>query len=327
MLTERQQQIVTGSLLGDGTIWTNFVDPFMKWQLTQSKKDWHKENKKNYMCWYAREFIDLGVSIRSVSVKPTGVAAIRCKKESFDRYVFYTRCNKFWNDIESKWYIPRTDHPRFKRRKIVPTDIKLTPLALCIWHMDDGSNNQTDANIELNTQSFTVEEVDFLIERLKQDLGIDSHKKTGGKKGQYKIYIGRDSYFGFIEMIKPHVEWDCFKYKLDTSGYTKQPHRGELHSGSILTELDVREIFTCRNNGMKQKDIAKKMGVSNISAILSGEQWSHLGLSMPNVKKSRLSKEVKQQIADLQTQGCSQNQIAERLNVNQSTVSRVLRGV
>ena len=77
---------------------------------------------------------------------------------------------------------------------------------------------------------------------------------------------------------------------------------------------------------MKQKDIAKKMGVSNISAILSGEQWSHLGLSMPKVKKPRLSKEVKQQIADLQTQGCSQNQIAERLNINQSTVSRVLRG-
>ena len=39
MLTERQLEIVTGSLLGDGTIWTNFVDPLMKWQFSQSKKD------------------------------------------------------------------------------------------------------------------------------------------------------------------------------------------------------------------------------------------------------------------------------------------------
>jgi ribosome-binding protein aMBF1 (putative translation factor) len=189
--------------------------------------------------------------------------------------------------------------------------------------MDDGSNNQTDANIELNTQSFTVDEVEFLIERIKKDLGIDSHKKTGGKEGQYKIYIGRDSYFRFIEIIKPHVEWDCFKYKIDTSGYTKRTHRGETHSGSILTEEKVREIFRLRRDeGMLQKDIAEKVGSSNISAILSGEQWSHLGLSMPKVKKPRLSKEVKQQIADLQTQGLSQKQIADKLNINQSTVSR-----
>lgn len=68
------------------------------------------------------------------------------------------------------------------------------------------------------------------------------------------------------------------------------------------------------------------MGVSNISAVLSGEQWSHLGLSRIKVKKPRLSKEVKKQIVNLQMQGCSQNQISERLNINQSTVSRVLRG-
>ena len=325
MLTERQQQIVTGSLLGDGTIWTNFVDPLMKWQVGQSKRDWHNENKKNYMCWYAKEFIDLGVSIRSMNIKATGVAAKKCKEASFDRYVFYTRCNEFWNDVGAKWYVQLTDHPRFKRRKIVPTDIKLTPLALCIWHMDDGSNNQTDANIELNTQSFNVDEVDFLIERLKQDLGIDSHKKTGGKERQYKIYVGRDSYFEFIEMIKPHVEWDCFKYKIDTSGYNKQPHRGETHSGSIITEEKVREIFKLRDEGMLQKDIKKQVGVSNISAILSGEQWAHLGLSRPKLKKARLTEETKKQIFELESKGESQNHIAQTLNINQSTVSRVLK--
>ena len=326
MLTERQAQIITGSLLGDGTIWTNFVDPLMKWQVGQSKKDWHGDNKKNYMCWYAREFIDLGVSIRSMNIKATGVAAKKCKNASFERYVFYTRCNNFWNEIESKWYVPRIDHPRFKRRKIVPTDIVLTPLALCIWHMDDGSNNQTDANIELNTQSFTVDEVEFLIERLKQDLGIDSHKKTGGKKeGQYKIYIGRDSYFDFIEMIKPHVEWDCFKYKIDTSGYTKNPHRGEDHSHSILTEEKVREIFRLRDEGMLQKDIKEKIGVSNISAILFGEQWGHLGLSRPKVKKDRLTKEEKRQMVRMSLDGKTQKQIAEILNISQGTVSRTFK--
>ena len=321
IFTEKQQQIIDGSLLGDASIWTNYTSVNKKFTKGQSKSDWVGEDKESYMDWHMKMFYPF-----SSSVKPSSFIGVGGK--TYHKYTFTTHMDEVWEKVDVKWYRKDLiDDLRYTRTKIVPTDIKLTPLALCVWHMDDGSNNQTDANIELNTQSFTVEEVEFLIERLKQDLGIDSHKKTGGKKeGQYKIYVGRGSYFDFIEMIKPHVEWDCFKYKLDTSGYTKQPHRGELHSGSILTELDVREIFTCRNNGMKQKDIAKKMGVSNISAILSGEQWSHLGLSMPKVKKPRLSKEVKQQIADLQTQGCSQNQIAERLNINQSTVSRVLRG-
>jgi transposase len=327
MFNEKQLQIFTGSMLGDGTIVKNCQNGGLcRFQVSQSQTDHAGCDKTSYMNFYLNEFDDFSTKIISASIKASGVA-INPHKNYFDRYVFYTHNLRFWEKLESKWYVPRTGHPRFKRRKIVPTDIKLTPLTLCVWHMDDGSNNQTDANIELNTQSFTVDEVEFLIERLKKDLGIDSHKKAGGKKeGQYKIYIGRNSYFDFIEMIKQHVEWDCFKYKIDTSGYNKQPHRGETHSGSILTEEKVREIFRMRDKGMLQKDIAEKVGSSNISAILSGEQWSHLGLSRYKFKKPRLSKEAKQQIANLQAQGLSQNQIAERLNINQSTVSRILRG-
>jgi len=324
MLTERQTQIVTGSLLGDGTIWTNFVDPMMKLQIGQSKRDHQGDDKSSYICWYVKEFLSFGCSVRPMTIKATGIVA-NGKKSHFDRYVFCSRCDKIWNQIESKWYVPRTDHHRFKRRKIVPTDIKLTPLTLCIWHMDDGSNNQKDANIELNTQSFTVDEVDFLINRLKEDIGINSHKKTGGRKeGQYKIYIGRNSYFDFIDMIKPHIEWDCFKYKTETIGYTKQPHRGEDHSGSILTEDKVHEIFRMRDEGMLQKEIAEKIGTSNISAVLSGEQWGHLGLSRPKLKKPRVTKDKKRQVVDMNSQGVSQKNIAETLNINQSTVSRLV---
>lgn len=320
MFNENQLQIFTGSMLGDGTIVKNWQNEGRcRFQVGQSKKDHIGCDKISYIQYFVKEFDDFSSNSIEQENKPNNYL-----NKPHWTYCFYTHNLRFWEKLESKWYVSRTDHPRFKRRKIVPTDIKLTPLTLCIWHMDDGSNNQTDANIELNTQSFTFDEVEFLIERLKQDLGIDSHKKTGGKEGQYKIYVGRGSYFDFIEMIKPHVEWDCFKYKIDTSGYTKEPHRGEDHSGSILTEIDVREIFTLRDNGMKQKDIAEKMGVSNISAILSGEQWSHLGLSRPKIKKPRLSKEVKKEMFNLQSNGKSQNEIAVILNINQSTVSRVL---
>lgn len=331
MLTERQNQIVIGSLLGDGTIWTNFIDPLMKWNMSQSRLDYIGIDKKNYLCWYAREFIDVGVSIRLYKTKPTGTVKTWLRvhqgdlESEYQKYTFNTRCSKLWNEIESRWYVPRTDHPTFRRRKVLPVDIKLTPLSLCVWYMDDGSNYQKNANIELHTQGFTLEEVEFLIERLKKDLDIIASKKAAAKTGQYKIYVGRKSYFDFIDVIKPHVEWDCFNYKIDTSKYTRISNKGENHGMSILTEDKVREIFKLRDEGMLQKDISKKMGVSNICAILAGEQWSHLGLSRPKKKNPRLTKEIKQKIVALELEGLSQNQIAMQLNINQSTVSRILK--
>lgn len=275
MLTERQIEIVTGSLLGDGTIWTNFVDPLMKWQISQSKLDYDGCDKSTYICWYVKELLAVGCSVRPMYIKATGLA--KGEKETFfERYVFYTRCNRMWNELEAKWYVPRTDHPRFKRRKIVPQDLKLTPLSLCIWHMDDGSNYAKDANITLETQGFTPDEVDFLIERLDQDLGIKAKRKKIKKPNQFRIYVGRKSYFDYIEMIKPHIEWDCFKYKTDTSAYKKVSHRGESHSLAKLTEEKVAEIKKLLAEGVMQKEVAKKMNISKttISLIHSGKRWA-----------------------------------------------------
>lgn len=275
MLTERQQQIVTGSLLGDGTIWTNFIDPLMKWQIIQSKLDHCGEDKKQYIVWYVSEFFETGCSVRSQIVKGTGMIKELSGEKEYQRYTFYTRCNRLWNDIESKWYVPRTDHPRFKRRKIVPQDLTLTPLSLCVWHMDDGSNYAKDANITLETQGFTPEEVDFLIERLDKDLAIKSKRKKT-KKNQFRIYVGRKSYFDFIDMIKPHVKWDCFKYKTDTSEYTKSSGKGEDHWNCKYNKEMIREVFYMHSCGMMQKDIAATLGLSrsNVSMILSGKRRS-----------------------------------------------------
>jgi predicted XRE-type DNA-binding protein len=272
MITERQFEIVTGSLLGDGTIWTNFVDPLMKWQLGQSKCDHLGVDKSQYMLWYVKEFLQFGCSIRPKISK--------WKDKEFPSYVFYTRCNKLWNGVESQWYAPRVDHPRFKRRKIVPQDLKLTPLTLCVWHMDDGSNYAKDANITLETQGFTPEEVDFLIERLDKDLDIKSKKKKTKKESQFRIYVGRKSYFDFIEMIKPHIEWSCFKYKTDTGGYGKVSQIGESHSQAKINEEIVKTVFELHNKGLLQKEISSKVKVSqaNISMILSRKRWGHVSV-------------------------------------------------
>lgn len=54
-----------------------------------------------------------------------------------------------------------------------------------------------------------------------------------------------------------------------------KPRRGEDCSFSILTEEQVREVFTLREQGLLQREIAEIMNCSssNISYILRGKTW------------------------------------------------------
>jgi DNA-binding MarR family transcriptional regulator len=317
MFTQIQKQIIDGSLLGDGTIWTNFTTPNNKFQKPQSKLDHRGCDKQSYMDWHMKAF-----GHYSSSVKPNSFKGVNGK--IYHRYTFTTHMDVVWNEVDERWYQIELVNRKVKRTKIIPQDLKLTPLTLCVWHMDDGCNNPKDANIELNTQGFTVEEVDFLIDRLDEDLSVKSHKKKE-KRDQYKIYVGHKSYFDFMEMIKPHISWDCFRYKTDTSAYTKKPHRGETHSTSKLTEKKIKQIFKLRDKGWLQREIAEKLKMSqaSISMILSGDRWQHLGMKRATTKKSRLTTEKKALILKLNAQGLLQKDIAEQLNINQSTVSRI----
>jgi hypothetical protein len=278
MLSDKQKEIITGSLLGDGTIWTNHTPGCInKFYLSQSKFDHCGTDKKSYLCWYVAEFLDFGCSVRPRRVNPGGLIESISGPKEYDQYIFTTRCHSMWNDMADKWYVP-INHPHFKRKKVIPDDIRLTPLTFCIWYMEDGSNYAKDANITIETQCFTEQEVEILIEKLQSDLGIKANKKRTKKKDQFRIYIGKKSYFEAIEIAKNQVQWDCFKYKLDTSAYVKKPHRGSNHSNSKLTEEKVREAFSLRETGMFHKDIAKKLGVSQptITMLLNGKRWKHL---------------------------------------------------
>lgn len=276
MLSERQSEIVTGSLLGDGMIWTNNLPGCVnKFSVSQSKFDHIDCDKKSYLLWYVSEFMEFGCSVRPRRTEARGILC-RGVSKIFDSYVFTTRCDLMWNTWEAKWYKP-IQHAHWKRRKIVPLDIKLTPLTFCVWYMEDGSNYAKDANITMETQCFTESEVEFLIDRLKEDLNISATKKKTKKPHQFRIYIGRESYFNAIEIAKSIVQWSCFKYKLDTSAYTKKPHRGDNHSSSKLTEEQAREALSLKGV-LKQKEVAKKFGVSQptIAMLFGGKRWKHL---------------------------------------------------
>ena len=129
--------------------------------------------------------------------------------------LFFTVAHPVFTKLRAKWY----SNPHEKGgHKIVPPDLHLTWRTAAVWTCDDGSNHFSkkykQKNLILHTESFSENDVDFLLEKLYNDLGI-----SGAINHHYSkptIRICGDNAISFIEQIKPFIPWKCFQYKLKT---------------------------------------------------------------------------------------------------------------
>lgn len=162
--------------------------------------------------------------------------------------LFNTISHPIFTELWEKWYNNRI--------KVIPNDLKLNWRILAYWAVDDGCNNQTRTNFTFHTNCFTVQEVFFLIDKLKK-MGINSHITFKNKKPI--IYIGKDSYFYFINGIKPYMFWECFAYKIDISK-VKETHEGWGRKLNIEIAREIRELH--KEQGLTQQKIADIYKVS-----------------------------------------------------------------
>ena len=89
--------------------------------------------------------------------------------------------------------------------KVVPVNIEqyLTPLALAIWFMDDGSKLGKGAKIATN--SFLQEDIIFLCKVLYSRYKINATIHKDGKGKGYTIYVDVKSMPVLSKIIKPHM--------------------------------------------------------------------------------------------------------------------------
>lgn len=85
----------------------------------------------------------------------------------------------------------------------------LTPLALAIWIMDDGTFKSPGIRIAIN--NFTQKEGEILIQVLRNKYGIESslHKNSD----RYQLYIKKESIKILIDLVKPYFHSTMY-YKL-----------------------------------------------------------------------------------------------------------------
>lgn len=192
-LTTRQRQIIIGKLLGDGHLETR--DSGRTYRL----KVEHSIEQKEYVDWFYDEFKDW----------------ILTKPQSKEQTVKGKKYQKYWVNTVSSGSFRFYGHQFYKnRKKTVPKLIHrwLTPLALAVWFMDDGSIKSKNHRARiLNTQGFSKSEVERLINALEEKFNIEC--KLRKQKEGYQIMILSEGIVKFVKLIRQYLH-PMFLYKI-----------------------------------------------------------------------------------------------------------------
>lgn len=251
--TPEQNEILIGSMLGDGTI----VDRSPHFRMKQARVF------REYVVWFHQAF---RVYMTDLIHDSTGM----CRGKVIESSMAITRTAPRFVTLRQKWYPEGI--------KVVPRDIRLTPLMCAHWHVQDGQNRQGKREAILNTNSFTKDDVEFLVERLRVDVGIKSHsRRKESNKDQWIIFMGNrfgdEGYFQFLDLVRPHIPWECFQYKANIAlAINKRDDR----PGPKLNMNKARKIRALYATGKyTQHQLSVKFGVSQapISAILLGKAY------------------------------------------------------
>ena len=175
-LTQVEKSVIIGSLLGDGYL---RVIPGRKNAFLEIN---HSISQKEYVDWKFQK-------LKNIVKSPPKQRKGNGKRIS---YRFFTQQHPKLTEIHSRFYK--------KRIKIIP-DLKLNPLIIAIWFMDDGSKNYK--SYYLNTQSFSYLLQKKLIQILKKQYKIES--SLNRDKQYYRIRIKKDSAKRFRKLIYNYI--------------------------------------------------------------------------------------------------------------------------
>lgn len=236
ILTDIQKEVLYGALLGDGTLITHKNGKNSYFSYTSKSKQ-HVEYVMSYFTQY----------ITQAGIYDTSYYDKRTNK-TYYRSVAKTKANQVFTQEKQNWYKCG--------KKVIPSDLTLTPLTCLIWYIGDGciSHNKRTQNIKLATQCFSKEDQEKILIPQLQNFDVTLMKADISKNGeqQYFIYIPKRKIKNFLEYIGP-CPFSDYQYKWDYSEYKNfyLPNQPEV----------IQEIITMFNRGLSAGTIAKDIGV------------------------------------------------------------------
>ena len=191
-LTKKSIDFINGELLGDGNI-----SQFSKYTANYL----HSSKYKKYCEWLISEFKKFGVKSGKI-YKRTHILE---HKICFS-YSFMTRSYEELLEFRETWY------PDGK--KVIPKDLKLTPLTCRQWYIGDGSLKKKSKYIRLAVCGFSLDDINLLVRKL-EEINIPSHYLNNSINKE--IIIGRKDSINFLNYIGkcPEEIKDVYGYKWD----------------------------------------------------------------------------------------------------------------
>lgn len=189
--------IIFGSLLGDGHAEKRLTG--VGTRITFYQESSHIE----YLLYLHSLLSNLGYCNTKIPIIGTRLG-FGGKVRKTIRFATWTYTSFNW--IHELWYI--------NGKKRIPLNIKdyLTPLALAIWIMDDGS--KVGKGLKFSTNSFTYKDCLVLVNALSDIFSIKSSIQGAGAKDQYIIYIWKESMDDLRKIVSPYIIPEM-KYKIN----------------------------------------------------------------------------------------------------------------
>lgn len=179
--------VLYGTLLGDA---------HLEQRVDNVRISFQQENSNvEYLMWLWSTLRDLGYCSEDMPK-----LHVRTAKNGKVRryYKLHTWTYSSLNFMMDEWY-------RGGIIKRVPLKIEeyLTPLALACWAMDDGA--RVGSGFKFCTNGFLLEDVQILLDGLRNRYGLTSTIQSAGAKDQYYLYIWAQSMSDFRAIVKPHM--------------------------------------------------------------------------------------------------------------------------
>ena len=184
-----QFDVIIGSLLGDARLECRSIGK--RHSITARLRIHQSEKQKEYVFWKYEMLKNL------VSKGPRRIKAGHDQKRNKDHYSWYFHTKSFEHLGILHSYFYRNNI------KILPETIfeLLTPQALAVWFMDDGSN--TKESYTISTHCFSMSDQLRILNMLKERFDI---KATIVKdRSKLKIRIGKNDYQKLNHIIEPHI--------------------------------------------------------------------------------------------------------------------------
>lgn len=189
-LSLKQRALITGSLLGDGTMRLG------KGAQNVNFKVEHGLAQKEYVVWKYQILKSFVFTEPKISYRYDKNDEKYAKSWWFRtiRHPFFTKIYK--NFYEGNSYK--------SGRKIIPVKIKkeLSPFVLAVWIMDDGSYSRN--KIDISTYSFSLPEINFLQRCFENIFDIRIKYYRDRDKG-YRMYCNQEETKKLIKIIRPYI--------------------------------------------------------------------------------------------------------------------------